>query len=314
MAVTRDTRDGRLKDAYGVPAVVVVNEDGTAIAGGGAVTTADGANVTQGAIADAAVAAGAAGTLSAKLRSISRDLVANIVLAAGSAIIGKVGIDQPTPGTTNLVDTELPAAAALADAAANPTSPMVGAAKLIFNGATWDRARGDITNGLDVDVTRVASKGYASAVTITRTADANAYAANDILGPAVGSTAGITFANMGPGAGEILITSAIFERDATALISGETSYSLHLYNVTPPSALGDNVAFDLPSGDRASYLGSINLGTPVDLGSTLYVATDGINKQITLASANLFGYLVTVGAYTPASAAVHVITLHSVAA
>lgn len=42
--------------------------------GGGAVTVADGADVTQGAIADAAVAAGAAGTDSAKLRAISRDM------------------------------------------------------------------------------------------------------------------------------------------------------------------------------------------------------------------------------------------------
>lgn len=42
--------------------------------GGGAVTIADGANVTQGANADAAVVAGAAGTASAKLRSISRDI------------------------------------------------------------------------------------------------------------------------------------------------------------------------------------------------------------------------------------------------
>jgi hypothetical protein len=38
-----------------------------------------------------------------------------------------------------IVDTELPAAAALADGAANPTSPMVGANGLLFNGATWDR-------------------------------------------------------------------------------------------------------------------------------------------------------------------------------
>lgn len=56
---------------------------------------------------------------------------------------------------TVTVDTELPAAAALADAAANPTTPTIGSANLVFNGTTWDRARGDTTNGLDVDVTRV---------------------------------------------------------------------------------------------------------------------------------------------------------------
>lgn len=52
-------------------------------------------------------------------------------------------------------DTELPSAAALADGASNPTTPTVGAGALLFNGSTWDRMRGDTTNGLDVDVTRL---------------------------------------------------------------------------------------------------------------------------------------------------------------
>lgn len=47
--------------------------------GGGAVTIADGADVTQGADADAAVAAGAAGTLSAKLRRLTADIGALIL-------------------------------------------------------------------------------------------------------------------------------------------------------------------------------------------------------------------------------------------
>lgn len=45
-----------------------------------------------GANADAVVAAGAAGSISAKLRAISRDIVANIVLAAGGNTIGKVNL------------------------------------------------------------------------------------------------------------------------------------------------------------------------------------------------------------------------------
>lgn len=43
------------------------------------------------------------------------------------------------------VDTELPAAAALADGAANPTTPTIGAAGLVYNGATWDRTEGAST-------------------------------------------------------------------------------------------------------------------------------------------------------------------------
>lgn len=150
------------------------------------------------------------------------------------------------------------------------------------------------------------------AVSVTRTADTNVYAARDVLGPATGSTAALTFANMGRSAKRIMLVSAQLELDRAAVISGETSYTLYLYNITPPSALGDNVAFDIPSGDRASFLGKVNLGTPVDEGSTLYVEVNGINKILQLAGTSLFAYLVTEGTYTPASAAVHVVTLHAV--
>lgn len=44
-------------------------------------------------------------------------------------------------GVTQPVDTELPAAAALADSTANPTTPIVGAVLEAFNGSTMDRVR-----------------------------------------------------------------------------------------------------------------------------------------------------------------------------
>lgn len=88
---------------------------------------------------------------------------AAVALLAGSAAIGAV-------------DTELPAAAALADAAANPTVPTVGAALLGYNGTTLDRLRSDTTNGLDVDVTRVqaATSGGCTPFKRVSTADTNA--------------------------------------------------------------------------------------------------------------------------------------------
>ena len=55
---------------------------------------------------DAIVAAGAGGSIAAKLRRATQgleDLKTLIVLAAGANIIGKVGIDQTTPGTTDRV-------------------------------------------------------------------------------------------------------------------------------------------------------------------------------------------------------------------
>lgn len=100
----------RIKASGGnaTPSVVSIYASGSGAGTSGGVpvtatsTVADGANVVEGTTTDAAVTAGAAGTISAKLRSISRDIVANIVLAAGSAIIGKVSIDQATANANDV--------------------------------------------------------------------------------------------------------------------------------------------------------------------------------------------------------------------
>jgi hypothetical protein len=70
--------------------------------GGGAVTVADGADVAEGGVGDAIVAPGAVGTNSAKLRRATQgleDLKSLIVLAAGTNIIGKVGLDKQKSAT-----------------------------------------------------------------------------------------------------------------------------------------------------------------------------------------------------------------------
>lgn len=67
---------------------LLVNSSGGG-GGGGAVTVADGADVTQGAIADATVAAGATGTVSAKLRRLTTDL--------GTVNTSIASIDGKTP-------------------------------------------------------------------------------------------------------------------------------------------------------------------------------------------------------------------------
>lgn len=154
--------------------------------------------------------------------------------------------------------------------------------------------------------------GYSKAVTLTRTADTDAYTANDVLGAATGSTSALQFQPMGVPGRTVRIIGSELMVQSTGLISGEGSYRLHLYNVTPPSALGDNAAFDIPSGDRASYLGYVDLGTPVDLGSSLYVQAEQA-KDIILSDDSLFAYLVTIAGYTPTSARVYEVTLHTLA-
>jgi hypothetical protein len=157
--------------------------------------------------------------------------------------------------------------------------------------------------------TGLGSSGFGSGpVSTQRPNDTTAYTAGDVVGGV------ITFPTMAPAAGgEIVITSAMLRINDTALISGEASYRLHLYSATPPSALADNAPWDLPAGDRSVYLGYVDLGTPVDVGSTLYVKTDQINAQMKAAGASLFGYMVTNAAYTPSAQRVYLPELHSVA-
>lgn len=157
---------------------------------------------------------------------------------------------------------------------------------------------------------------FKSAVTLTRTADTNAYTANDAVGANTSSGGAVlTFTGLGPSpGGDVIVTTVKLEVDVNAVPSGMTSFRLYLYDSSPGSALADNAAWDLPSGDRAAFKGYIDLGTPVDLGSTLYVKTDGVNSQLSVAAGGtLYGYLVTNGGYTPGSGDVFKITLHAVA-
>lgn len=171
-----------------------------------------------------------------------------------------------------------------------------------------------VVGGTPLNVT---TPSYASAVALTRTADTVLYTANDVPGIDNGGSAGaaaLTFASIGDDeGGNILIINSTLRIDLSSVTSGMTSFRLHLYNATPPSALLDNAAWDLPSGDRSAYLGYIDLGTPVDMGSTLFAQQETINKPFVVPSGGaLYGYLVTIGSYTPASGTVHTIRLFSV--
>ncbi len=63
---------------------------------------------------------------------------------------GKWFVWDGTITVSGSVDTELPAAAALADATVNPTVPGVSSFGHLFNGATWDRMRGTKEQGVFV--------------------------------------------------------------------------------------------------------------------------------------------------------------------
>ena len=109
--------------------------------------------------------------------------------------------------------------------------------------------------------------GYTSVVNVTRPGNTTPYDALDVVGA---TEAALTFENIGPAGGHIFITDVDLRIDINAVTSGMAAWRLHLYSATPGSGLDDNAAFNLAAGDRATYLGYIDLPVPVDMGDTIF--------------------------------------------
>lgn len=165
--------------------------------------------------------------------------------------------------------------------------------------------------------TSTATAGALSTVSFARTADTNAYTAGDVIGiNAAGSPGSAihTFTSAGPAGGVVFITGADLAIDLTSITSGMSSFRLHLYNASPTAIL-DNAAFDLVTADIAKHIGFIDLGAVVDYGSQLFTSAMNVNLECKLATGvtSLYGELVTVGAFTPASGTTFQIRIRTLA-
>jgi len=219
-----------------------------------------------------------------------------------------VKTDQTTHGTTDLVAADITKIGGTAVATSNGVVSAGVQRVAVASDNTPFAVKIDQTTPGTTNAVALTSGAFDVATTITRPANTTAYTANDVLGGA------LDLGVLGPSGAAIQINSLQLEADIAAVPAGQTTWILHLYNVTPPSATADNGAFDLPSGDRASYLGQIAIATMVGQGSTLYVEANNIGKQVKLSGTHLFGYLVTVGGFTPAAnSEVYKLTVHTVA-
>ena len=161
------------------------------------------------------------------------------------------------------------------------------------------------------DAVWVKSQGHLATVTTTRPNDTTAYTAGDALGDTNGSAI-LEFTNMARASGgNIMITSASMRVDLASIPSGMAGLKLHLYS-SSPTAIADNAAWDLVSGDRDKYMGYVQLGTPVDFGSTLFVESNGINKHIQLTGTSLFVIPVLDTGFTPSASTVRQFKMRSI--
>lgn len=131
---------------------------------------------------------------------------------------------------------------------------------------------------------------------------AASHLANDVVGGAR------SFGQLDAETNWIITSASLMIADATVVASG---WRLYLFNVTPPSALADDAAFSLAAGDRASFVGTIDLGNTLDFGDTQYIEVSGINKHMHVNTGQLYGYLVNLTTITPPAVA-HTVILNAV--
>jgi hypothetical protein len=177
------------------------------------------------------------------------------------------------------------------------------------NSQLYEVIRVGTVSGIPIAVTTISGspvtvdgKAYRVTTTITRPSNTTAYTAGDVVGSTNGSAI-LTLSGVGPSGGYVLVQSAALIFSDSTVPAGMGAFRVHVYN-TSPTAIADNAPFDLVSGDRASYMGYVDLSAPQDLGSTIYTQVDYPGRLIKLAAAStsLFAEIETRGAYTPVSA------------
>lgn len=148
----------------------------------------------------------------------------------------------------------------------------------------------------------VDGRAFRTTTTITRPSNTTAYTAGDVVGD-TGGSAIISLTAAGPTAGFVIIQSISLVFSDSVVPAGMGAFRVHMYSASP-TAIADNAAFDLLSGDRATYMGFIDMPAPQDFGSSLYTQVDYPGRLVKLAAASttLFVEIETRGAYTPVSA------------
>lgn len=146
-------------------------------------------------------------------------------------------------------------------------------------------------------------------VAMTRPNDTTGYTAGDVIGDATNGGR-MQFTNMAKtGGGPVLVTGVQLEIDVDT--PPASAFRLWLFSANP-TAISDNAAFDVVSGDRVNLLGYVDIPAPVDGGSIAMSEANGIAKQIKLTGTSAYGILQAVSAYTPVAQAVYKVTLHTV--
>jgi len=279
--------------------------------GGGASSIADGADVAEGAIADAAVITDAPGTLSAKLRGIVKLLAAKLGITAADG-------DISTLGTTT-------GAAVSTDAVGTVQQYLRGLVKLLaqgigVTGTFWQTtqpvslAAAPALVASEAHIGEVGGRTLLASVEITRGTSTTAYAANQTVLNAAGTLSEITgVARINQGTG--YITGIRVTTNAKSLTP---RFRLHFFNASNPTFAADYASWKDLYADISKRIGYYDLpamvtaadATNSDCSRTLDF-TMRIPFDCAAATTSLFVGIETLDAFTPTNGQKITIVLNS---
>lgn len=153
------------------------------------------------------------------------------------------------------------------------------------------------------------SVGKQSSATITLAAGTDQHDALDVVSTAAGEV--MTFAGVGAANDLVCILGSRIKYAVNALPTAHAGYRLHLYNAAP-TAIADDVAFNVPATDLEKYIGYISISSLVDVGDNCISIDNNVNYTCKLAGTALYGILQCIAAETPAANAVYTISLNTV--
>lgn len=261
------------------------------------------------------------GTTNRVVAKISQTSGENVVkLAAGTASIGKVEVDVKLPAGDNTIGGVTLAGAtegSNVDAEAVKTSGVlpVESYNKMFNGTTWDRIRGSITNGILSDVKRIQDAlpagtnqvgkfGYTLkkiSATVTRPNDTNTYAIGDAI---TGSTSAPAVFELDLSTIGAVVGQSV-EIRKLAVVSSAKQTLLPLINAyistTTFTATNDNAALDIDDTTMEGGGSWFSCDEQNYTASNSRVAKSGINAPMVLAAADtkLYGTMQAANAYVP---------------
>ena len=211
------------------------------------------------------------GVYTAKIDQATGGLIVHGTLGAGSAVIGKVTIDQTTPGTTNKVS--------------------IGTDGTVTAAASENH------------IGEVGTNGVIIGVELIRPADTTAYAVNDAVSNSTSAPTVLTFTNLARAnakSGYLVKARLITDQKANV-----AQFRLHLFHTTT-TAINDNAAYALLYANKDKAVGYIDFNSMTTEDATASDAafsmwTGQLHFVCDSASRTLYGLLETKTAFTPAS-------------